>query len=89
MICIPKEQSNFGSPDTKGSLKYVRAIGSSIIFGNLSMPYQLYYKQYIYVKIVNIMQLLPALKVNIIIVHPRKNNIPRVNNYDVHRKCKQ
>jgi hypothetical protein len=53
------------------------------------MPYQLYYKQYIYVKIVNIMQLLPALKVNIIIVHPRENNIPRVNNYDVHRKCKQ
>jgi hypothetical protein len=51
------------------------------------MPYQLYYKQYIYVKIVNIMQLLPALKVNIIIVHPRENNIPRVNNYDVHRKC--
>jgi hypothetical protein len=43
---------------------------------------------------------LPALKVNIIIVHPRgvvfpedfnprKNNIPRVKNYDVHRKCRQ
>jgi hypothetical protein len=48
----------------------------------------------------NIIQLLPALKVNIIIVHPRgvvfaeglrprENNIPRVNNYDVHRKCRQ
>ena len=35
------------------------------------------------------MQLLPAFKVNIIIVHPSENNIPRVNNYDVHRKCKQ
>ena len=42
---------------------------------------------------------MPALKVNIIIVHlrgvvfpralaPRENNIPRVNNYDVHRKCR-
>jgi hypothetical protein len=40
-----------------------------------------------------------ALKVNIIIVHsrgvvfpesfsPRENNIPRVNNYDVHLKCR-
>jgi hypothetical protein len=35
----------------------------------------------------NNIQLLPALKVNIIIVHqrdvvfPRENNIPRVNNY--------
>jgi len=48
----------------------------------------------------DIIQLLPALKVNIIIVHlrgvvfhegfsPRENNIPRVNNYDVHRKCRQ
>jgi hypothetical protein len=48
----------------------------------------------------NIIQLLPALKVNIIIVHtrgvvfpegfsPRENNIPRVNTYDVHRKCRQ
>jgi uncharacterized membrane protein YagU involved in acid resistance len=43
----------------------------------------------------NIIQLLPALKVNIIIVHPRgvvfprENNIPKVNNYDVHRKCRQ
>jgi hypothetical protein len=33
---------------------------------------------------------MPALKVNIIIVHPRgvvfprENNIPRVNSYDVH-----
>jgi hypothetical protein len=57
-------------------------------------------------------QLLPAFKVNIIIVHPwdvvfpwaivhprsvvfpeafspKENNIPRVNNYDVHRKCGQ
>jgi len=43
----------------------------------------------------NSIQLMPALKVNIIIVHPRgvvfpegfsprENNIPRVNNYDVH-----
>jgi hypothetical protein len=46
---------------------------------------------------------MPALKVNIIIVHPRgvvfpegftegfspsENNIPRVNNYDVHFKCR-
>jgi hypothetical protein len=48
---------------------------------------------------------MPALKVNIIIVHPRgvvfpralargiivhprENNIPRVNNYDVHLKCR-
>jgi hypothetical protein len=42
----------------------------------------------------DIMQLLPALKVNIIIVHPRgvvfprgfnhmENNIPRVNSFDV------
>jgi hypothetical protein len=37
---------------------------------------------------------MPALKVNIIIVHPRgvvfprENNIPKVNNYDVHRKCR-
>jgi hypothetical protein len=41
-----------------------------------------------------------ALKVNIIIVHPRgvvfpegfsprESNIPRVNNYDVYRKCRQ
>ena len=37
-----------------------------------------------------IKQLMPALKVNIIIVHlsPRENNIPRVNNYDVHLKCR-
>ena len=45
-------------------------------------------------------QLLPALAVNIIIVHTRgvvfpedllfsRNNTPRVNNYDVHCKCKQ
>jgi hypothetical protein len=43
---------------------------------------------------------LPALKVNIIIVHPRgvvfpeginprENNIPMVNNYDVLRRCSQ
>jgi hypothetical protein len=49
---------------------------------------------------VNNIQLLPALKVNIIIVYPRgvvfpegfsprEMNIPRVNNYDVHRKCRQ
>jgi hypothetical protein len=44
---------------------------------------------------------MPALAVNIIIVHPwdvvfntrgvvfpRENNIPKVNNYDVHRKCR-
>jgi hypothetical protein len=37
---------------------------------------------------------MPALKVNIIIVHPwdvvfpLENNIPRVNNYDVHLKCR-
>ena len=48
----------------------------------------------------NNIQLLPALAVNIIIVHtwdvvfPRAKalgeiNIPRVNNYDVHLKCKQ
>jgi hypothetical protein len=48
----------------------------------------------------NIIQLLPALKVNIIIVHlrgvvfpdgfsQRENNIARVNNYDVNRKCRQ
>ena len=48
----------------------------------------------------NNIQLLLALKVNIIIVHPRdvdfpegfsprENNIPSVNNYDVHRKCRQ
>ena len=38
---------------------------------------------------------MPALKVNIIIVHPwdvvwlnsMENNIPRVKNYDVHLKC--
>jgi hypothetical protein len=51
----------------------------------------------------NNIQLMPALKVNIIIVHPRgvvfpegftegfsprENNIPRVNNYDVHFKCR-
>ena len=36
---------------------------------------------------------MPALKVNIIIVHPwdvvfpLENNTPRVNNYDVHLKC--
>jgi hypothetical protein len=42
----------------------------------------------------NNIQLMPALKVNIIIVHPRgvvfrrENNIPRVNNYDVHLKCR-
>jgi hypothetical protein len=36
---------------------------------------------------------MPALNVNIIIVHPwdvvfpRENNTPRVNNYDVHLKC--
>jgi hypothetical protein len=50
-----------------------------------------------------IIQLLPALKVNIIIVHPRgvvfpegftegfnprENNIPSVNNYDLHFKCR-
>jgi hypothetical protein len=29
---------------------------------------------------------MPALKVNIIIVDPRENNFPRVNNYDVHLK---
>jgi hypothetical protein len=23
------------------------------------------------------------------VVFPRENNIPRVNNYDVHRKCRQ
>jgi hypothetical protein len=40
-------------------------------------------------------QIMPALKVNIIIVHsrgvvfPRENNIPRVNNYDVHCKYRQ
>ena len=34
----------------------------------------------------NNIQLLPALKVNIIIVHPYW---PRVNNYDVHLKCRQ
>ena len=41
--------------------------------------------------ITNNIQLLPALKVNIIIVHPspRENNTPQVNNYDVHRKCRQ
>jgi hypothetical protein len=48
----------------------------------------------------NIIQLLPALKVNIIIVHlrgvvfpdgfsQRENNIARVNNYDVNCKCRQ
>jgi hypothetical protein len=46
---------------------------------------------------------MPALKVNIIIVHlrgvvfpegftegfsPSENNIPRVNNYDIHFKCR-
>jgi hypothetical protein len=56
------------------------------------------------IQIYDNIQLLPALKVNIIIVHPRgvvfprgliiivhprENNIPRVNNYEVHRKCRQ
>jgi hypothetical protein len=42
-----------------------------------------------------IKQLLPALAVNIIIVHPldvvfpRENTTPRVNNYDVHLKRRQ
>jgi hypothetical protein len=42
-----------------------------------------------------IKQLLPALVVNIIIVHPRGVvfprgfNTPLVNNYDVHHKCRQ
>jgi hypothetical protein len=47
----------------------------------------------------NIIQLMPALKVNITIVHPwdvvfqrafspRENNTPQVNNYDVHLKCR-
>ena len=30
---------------------------------------------------------MPALAVNIIIVHPRENNTPRMNNYDVHLKA--
>jgi hypothetical protein len=46
-------------------------------------------------QLVNIIQLLHALKVNIIIVHPRgvvfprENNIITMNNYDVHRKCRE
>jgi hypothetical protein len=47
-----------------------------------------------------IIQLLPELKVNIIIIFPRgvvfpegfsprENNIPKVNNYEVHRKSRQ
>jgi hypothetical protein len=30
--------------------------------------------------------IMPALKVNIVIVHSWENNTPQVNNYDVHLK---